>query len=665
MKKFCFFIFILQTTTSYGQNTIAHWKEVLKNATHDTTRLQCLGDLGFLYSDVNIDSSHYFLQQGTILSQRFPKHPANLPYFNGWAAYWAAKRNNKNAVIWYQKEYDLAFETNNDRYKKIASFNLINNKYLEVGNYAGSIKALFEFKALLDATKEQRPQYYNALFSNLSVCYSAMDNWGKGIEFAQKILPYCKNTSDSLAYFQRFFEAQKNTNLPINDIVGVAKKAIQLAKKDRNLHIELIILNELAAFYIKKERYKEAFFYAKQTEVVAKTNGFLSYEIFAKIHYGQIALQTRKPNEALQYFKEVIPYLKKNEINDELIKSLQSMSEAYQKIGDYTNAYKYHVEYSQLDKEILGKEKQQIAAELETQYQVSEKEKIIALKDSDIQLQKELTTAQKRQKNITIALLAFAILLASWAFWSYWKKNKLSAAIIRRNVLIEQQSQELMALNQTKDKLFAMIGHDLRSPVAGLQVSLREFSHNNDLANVQQKIKGLTQNVTGLYNTLNNLLQWAMIQMKGGVVNKTQIPLNEAAKEAIEFLQHDITTKNIAIITQIDPAELVVFNEAQLQCVLRNVLSNAIKFTPNDGFIKIALKTTADNPVLVINDTGVGMTAQQLQSIFTKPETKTGTGGEKGTGLGLQLCYDIMKEHGKTIEIDSEVGKGTKISLVF
>jgi signal transduction histidine kinase len=635
----------------YAQTNIAEWRTELQQAQHDTTRLLCYAKLAFLYSDTNIDSAALFLQKGKKMAEQYPKHPAVLPFWSAYGSYYATLRDQKNANFYYQKTKDLAFDMNNDKYKKIASFNLINSKYLDVGNYAGAIKALFEFKALLDTDKHSPKKYYQVCYANLSMCYSSLTDVKNGEKYALKILDYSVNKEDSLEYYKRMADAIHNDPKQYNKLTKIYRKGVLLSIETQNKVQEISFTNNMAMACLNTQRYKKALFYVKKTEQMALKNNFASSVMYAKRIYGQIFLGLKQYPKAISYLEEAIPFYRKAAINDELLVSLAAITKAYEMLGNYKMAYRYKVEASDLQENILGKEKQQIAGELNSQYELSDKEKQIIAKDLLIKLKEQETTAEQRAKNITIIWLIVTVLSLLWASLNYYKQNKL-----RQKVTL--QAQELTRINQSKNKLFAMLGHDLRTPVSHL-VSAMSASSNTKASDETKQIKTELENVQLV---LNNLLHWAGIQIKDIKPILQTTPLKEVVETVINQLETTAYKKNITMLDQSHDVTVMV-DESQLQIVIRNVLSNAIKFSYPGSYIRITTEKHGNIVKLTIRDTGMGMTESQLKCVFEIPAPQQGTAGEKGTGIGLNICKELIEKNGGSIRIESKQHKGTALCI--
>lgn len=238
----------------------------------------------------------------------------------------------------------------------------------------------------------------------------------------------------------------------------------------------------------------------------------------------------------------------------------------------------------------------------------------------------------------------------------YIKKNYY----ISQN-LLETKATDLERINVTKNKLFTIVSHDLRAPLATVRSYLEILSYlepgKENWQEIQSDLIEMTQNTD---NMLSNILMWSTSQMEGISINKKSIFLSETLLPVIRVFQSIASAKQIVLSFEIDPGLKVMADENMLQLVIRNILSNAIKFTNNGGTIQLKVDSDYPNYVIKVSDNGIGMTEQVKDSIFSlKAESSFGTKNEKGVGLGLNLSKEFTEMQGGRIWFESAYGLGT------
>jgi signal transduction histidine kinase len=236
--------------------------------------------------------------------------------------------------------------------------------------------------------------------------------------------------------------------------------------------------------------------------------------------------------------------------------------------------------------------------------------------------------------------------------------------ITRQIKKIGKQANELKYLNDNQNKIFSIISHDLRSPVIGLQTFLSVMNDKSYSEKSIQAFSELKMQVSMVSNTLDNLLNWSITQMNGITPKIHRVNLQDCVEHIIELSDHIIQHKSITVLRNVANG-YVDADESLTEVVIRNVLNNAIKFSEPKGTIRITLINRNDECVLQIQDYGVGMSAEQIKNLFHAYNSRKGTMGETGSGLGLKLSKDLMNRQGGEIEIESIVGLGTVVNIVF
>jgi PAS domain S-box-containing protein len=230
---------------------------------------------------------------------------------------------------------------------------------------------------------------------------------------------------------------------------------------------------------------------------------------------------------------------------------------------------------------------------------------------------------------------------------------------------IRLKNEELIKINAEKDKFFSIIAHDLRSPFngfLGLTQIMAEDLPSLTMADIQLFAVDLSKSASNLYRLLNNLLEWSQIQKGLVPFNPVAIRLRFLVDESIVMVVESARAKNIKLIIDI-PDGLEVFGDTNmLQTVIRNLFSNAVKFTPHGGKICLSAKVNRDGTVEVsFCDSGIGMNQKLVDNIFRLDgqTNRKGTDGEPSTGLGLMLCKEFIEKHEGKIWVASEESKGS------
>lgn len=227
----------------------------------------------------------------------------------------------------------------------------------------------------------------------------------------------------------------------------------------------------------------------------------------------------------------------------------------------------------------------------------------------------------------------------------------------------EAKSLELDTLNRQKTLLFSIIAHDLRNPfqaLLGLSEVLGKAVASKDHASVERRAKGINEAATQAYVLLESLFSWASLQMDTIAVTLTDIDLDAVAREVVRGSAEAASDKGIALSTDCDGLRVCAQRD-MLATVLRNLVGNAVKFTLPGGTIRVMAERLDAGVEISVVDSGVGMPAGKVEDLFRldRRTTTNGTAGERGSGLGLLLCRDLVERQGSTLTVTSVIGTGT------
>lgn len=237
--------------------------------------------------------------------------------------------------------------------------------------------------------------------------------------------------------------------------------------------------------------------------------------------------------------------------------------------------------------------------------------------------------------------------------------------------VIKLKNESLTSLVAEKDKFFSIIAHDLRSPFSsflGLTQIMAEELPNLTLGEVQKIAMSMKDSATNLYDLLENLLQWAQIQKRDISFHPEPVSVDSAIGEIVRIMEKPAKMKGIEILLNVPENLIVEADRNMLQSVLRNLVSNAVKFTKKDGKINVSARVASLQQVeITVQDTGIGMSQDLVGNLF-RLDVKTnrkGTEGEASTGLGLILCKEFVEKHGGKIRVESEEGQGSTFSFAI
>lgn len=497
---------------------------------------------------------------------------------------------------------------------------------------------------------------------------SELDNYCyffRGISFKEKGIFYeAKNSFNKISKKFKFYKTVENYLGQIALEQNEFKKAISYFKEFENLETANYfnidqgkVNHNLGICYLHLDDYTKAEFYLlKSTEIQEKERDTLmligAYGDVANLYYNQF-----KDALALPYFEKAYRLSKKVKRYD--LKKIAALNLAVVEENNksFEKAIQYRKEAEKWNDSLTDQNKIWAVADVEKKFAIKQKQKEIEV----LEIKNEIRETQRNGLFI-IALL----LLSIFGIGVYFYRQK-----IKRNKIILAQKENLDELNATKDKLFSIVSHDLRSSVSGLKSSNSKLMLNLKSNNYEQLNELLHQNAVvanSTYNLLDNLLNWANQQTNQIYFQKESLHLFSILKQVEYNYKPLVVEKNIELKIDIDKNVFVVMDLDSLKIILRNILDNSLKYTKENGNISIyTQENNSEHIELIIEDTGIGMSAEVIEELLQE-NTKLSKKNNKeiiGTGLGMQLCKSMLLKNGGKINIQSQEGIGTKIILIL
>ena len=372
--------------------------------------------------------------------------------------------------------------------------------------------------------------------------------------------------------------------------------------------------------------------------------------------FGALALRQGKLNRAKTYIDRSWAIADKSENIVMKIYSLNMKKAYYKATHNYNDMVKVMEAVIPYDEELKIKEKMKSLNHLENLLAAKEKQHEIDLLNKD----KEFLVLQNRNYTISLGIFALFTSLIGFLFYRTRVQNRV----------IAQQNSELVQLNNTKDRLFAIIGHDLRKPALafrGISKKVNFLIQKKEFNTLDKLGKNLEQAAFSLNSLLDNLLNWALKQRDALPYDPKPVNVQEATEEIFQLFEQIAEEKGIHLRLNI-PSSIYAYTDPNaINTIIRNLVDNAIKYTIKGGFVEVYSEQQKENVLIQIKDTGEGMTQAQMKTLFELDRNKStqGTKGEKGSGLGLALVKDLVDLNKGEIIVTSELKAGTTFKILL
>lgn len=425
------------------------------------------------------------------------------------------------------------------------------------------------------------------------------------------------------------------------------------------------IYNNIARCYANMESHdftKATSYYEQSLSLYKSINDSLNIAT-VYLNLGDLYFEQYQDNLAVVQFKKALDYAQISEginIRDDIYFNLSLVMES---TGEIDKALLYYKEYVVQLEKMWNRDKIWKLAEQEKKFIVDKKQTEIKLLETDAKLQKTLLAAKKVQSNTFFTVASVLLLLLLIGIYAYRQR-------ILKNKIITRQNLQLDELNKTKDRLFSIVAHDLRSPVYLLRessIQLKKALSNNNYLSLKQLLENNIRMTESTYLMLDNLLYWSLEQKNSLLLKREVLPLDIIINQVCVNYTEALLIKNIRFLNEV-PSQLQIYVDLNaFKIIVRNIMDNAIKFTPEGGVIKLSTRIFENKIELIIEDNGIGIDEKVLDKLFNFEEDirQKDTHGKMGTGLGMELCKVMTEKNGAEIYVSSKVGKGTRVGIIF
>ncbi len=709
-------IFFSYAQPSVPTTAIDSLKRLLKNS-EMSENTDILNQLSLLYQNIDSEQSYQYAVQAYEIAKKQQNERAKLLAVIQIGEYYLSRNKPREAFPILQQAYIAAKTLQDSLHMGIAKGKMGVALYLEL-KYLSAVSYLQDAVKLVKSYSEadvHRAGFLNTLsyiFNKRGLYTTAIEYAREALEIRQRIDPTGEMTARSLNTLGEFYLLQGN----LRKAMEYFNNALQINQRNHNKKGIAIMLTNIGNVYLKEENYSKAINNLLSALEIKKSIKSTPHEIaITQLLLGKVHLAERQPvkayhylnqalsvfvsegdkyyasmaygeiakyfaavgqfNKALEAHQQCIAIAKTAEQPPLIVAGYEALAQTYLQMNDAKNFFKYYKLYKigkdSLDKELKSLEVILMQEELDRRNQELQ---ALSIQNKQIQTRKEQEKAQL-QRNFSIAV-AFAALIvavvvslllrARVADKKYLEiQNQL---ISDQNQMLELQNQKLQELITTKNKLFSIVAHDIRSPLAGLSSMidlLNSQQVNLNEEDTQSALQQISKSLDNVYQLLNNLLDWARLQTGSFVFEPVSITLAPVAKKTLALFEPQISAKNLRIISNI-PSDLTLSaDKNMLEFILRNLVSNAIKFTFSDKEIIIEAEQLTDCIIIRVKDNGIGISEEEAAKIFNLPASRLGTKGECGAGIALSICNEFMTKHGGSIWVTPNPEGGSIFHLKF
>ncbi len=662
---------------AFPQNSVEALKLKIKGFKEkDKNYINALNDLAFELHKNIPDSSKAYAETALRLSkkQNYKKGIANSKKNLGLAS--QIKGESAPALdLLISASND--FEALSDTLGLVECYNGLGKVYYNKGNVDKALEIFL--KGLKLSEKLTDPRTRANTLDNMGIIYLAQHNLIAALDYFFQALDIREKNQDKAGIalsgnnIGMYYTEKKDFKRAIN----YYNEALSSGKEIEDNYSILNSYYNLGLLYFQQKEYSAALNCFENSGKVAAILGNDAQLANSYISIGNVYFRQNDLKQSFSYHQKALTLAKGSADPEILQKAYLSIYQDYKDMEQEKSALSYFELYISLRDSLNNKKTSNKISSLQEVYEKNKREnEIYGLRLQNITNQK-IALENASQKNFLIISVLLLLCLIGLLFFINSKRKSAFTALGIQNIEINRQKEELALqkeeidkknreleeLNNTKDKFFSIIAHDLKSPIASFTAFTEVLTnYYEELSSEEVKFiaSDLSQSVNNLNQLTDNLLTWARLQMRMVEPEPKNLSLKPIIEEIVNQLNQIAETKHIQI--QVEPYDHSVYaDENYLRFALRNFISNAIKFTNPGGGIIVGTRKKNRMIHVSVSDTGIGMKEEVIKTIFDPNIKKNyrGTAGEKGTGLGLILCKEFVEKSGGQIWVVSQEGKGS------
>lgn len=496
--------------------------------------------------------------------------------------------------------------------------------------------------------------------SHLGGLYLQMDQYAKALEYDKKALTYRNNMNnpDGIAKSynnigRAYIELKQN-----DSAFYYFNQSLVFCEKINYKKGTVKALTNIGKMYGGQNKYGKAMDLLIRAFTISNQAGYNIGIAESSLALANMYKKSAQTSKAIEYYQLSLARVKATNYDDIKEGIYSGLFECYTVTGDYKSALQNHILLLDIEKKLLNVENKRQLALLNISFDIERKDKDNQMLRTDNEVKELLIKRKNALMWLIVVVLSFTIVLCLTIYNRLYVKKRANSKLALLN-------KELEKANREKDKLFAIISHELRNPLYWFQNLAEVLSKKYKTMpaeKVQKSLSALDESAKNAFHLMDNLLQWSRSKLNRIHPKKSAHTLFDLVSDTADMYQTILRHKELEFYNDI-PGDIIIYADADLfSCVIRNLISNAIKYTPNQGIIRIECSNTGTLITIVVSDSGTGIPDAGIYKVFDDQlVSMPGLLEEKGSGLGLKLCKDFVELNGGSIWVKSVANAGTRI----
>lgn len=660
---FLLFCGALSAQESKGDSLIALSKEQTGNELADTYY-----QISRQLLDTLPDSALYYANQAELILTKSDPDDMLPPLFKLKGRIYELIRITDRSLFYYRKAYDAYIKLGENQEVGNCALSL-GNTYYELGDFS---EAYFFYMQSLNAYEQNGDWMGIAkMENNLGTVSHEMGNLDEAEMHYFKaygiykeegtVSDQCRslNNIGLILYDRAMYDSALVYFTDGIELIG--EKAIQT---ETDQHILSGLYNNMALVYSDMEEYERALDILLLSLDLAQKSEDLYTIGSIYTNLGSIHGKLKNQDNALYYLHRALRIAKNMKFRHLELEVYDELSGLHAGLGSYASAYNWRLRYDTVYKDLFNENQSEQIARIRGLYEQQ-------IKDQEIEQLYSQSQVQKTLNKVFIVFIVVIIGLVIIITVNLRSKKKTNQILAQRNVQLSstmeklsQSGDELESLIRSKDRIFSVVAHDLRNPVAavtGFSELLYENFDEFSTATQKEYLLQIVQGTQRIQNLLENLLVWARSQMKAIKYEPEVLRVKDVIEECVRQVKANLDHKKVSCVVKLEKQCVVYADKSMIDTVFRNLIINAIKFSFPGGKIFITSEVNSKRCTISVSDEGIGIQPEIQVKLFDPNEgiTSLGTSGESGSGLGLIICSEFLEKNKGSITVESQPGNGS------
>ena len=635
-----FILFLLLGSVTMGGQDTLHPEFLNQDDLTPREKVEKLSNLCWQNREKNPDKAIEYGKLGIEMAQKHDIQEA-LPELHNFIGviYQHYKFKTDKAIPYYHMGLQKSLQTN-DSVELGYVYNNLGDAFYKIGNVPLASEYAEKSMSIFKKIDDKRGIAYS--YINIGYVKRIDNELDSALHYFNKAIELRKTFNDSVGIASATLEVARTHNEMghRDEAMKYFRKSLELHKQIKNIQYTAYSHHGIGDIYFQRKVYDSAISHYRQSLQLHKVKENPSGVVNNLLGIAMVYAHSGQRAQGEEMLNQALTKAKQGGLTTNILDVLRTKADFYEYLQDYKKASENYQNYIRIYDSLYSEQQYQTLQEIKNRFQITEE---LSTKEQELE-------AKMKERIYFFVIIILLLLLATGLVMRYKAKEKMR--------------RKLEASNQSKDKVFSIISHDLKSPfnaLIGFSEVLEEELEEGEYDDAKEHARVINKTSKNTYDLITNLLNWARAQSGRIHPEKDEFDLAELIDEVRAMSSNLADSKSISLETDTGSLIKAYADKNLVRTVLTNLVNNALKFTHSQGRVLVSAWKEDEHITVSVQDNGVGIPKETLPKLFREEESVTtwGTNREKGTGLGLLVCKELVELHNGKIWVESEEGQGT------